>query len=133
MKLKQKTLEYSGQLFELTKEGLTSFIILFLKKAFDVREGEIRRVLLMQLNIFLLITTILILKPAVNSLFLSKFGADNLPVAFLLVALFAAIASTTYSRMLKVTTLNKIIIRTITFSICILFVFWVLLLLNFSA
>jgi len=129
--LKQKTVQYSGQLFELTKEGLTSFIKFFLRKAFDVREGEISRVLLMQLNIFLLISTILILKPSVNSLFLSKFGADNLPNAFLLVALFAAIVSFIYSHTLKVTPLNRIIIRTIVFSIFIFFLFWVLLFINF--
>lgn len=129
--LKQKTLQYSGQLFDLTKEGLTLFFKFFLRKAFDVREGEITRVLLMQLNIFLLISTILILKPTVNSLFLSKFGADKLPYAFLLVALFAAIISTVYSRALKGTSLNKIIIRTIAFSIIIFSVFWILLKINF--
>ena len=129
--LKQKTIQYSGQLFEFTKEGLISLLKYFLRKAFDVRAGEITRVLLMQINIFLLISTILILKPAVNSLFLSKFGADNLPNAFVLVALFAAIISSVYSRMLKVTPLNKIIIRTIVFSIGIFFLFWILLLFNF--
>ncbi|MBI9070789.1 MAG: hypothetical protein JEY94_04285 [Melioribacteraceae bacterium] len=128
---KQKAIQYSDQFFELTKEGLISFTKLFMRKAFDVREGEITRVLLMQLNIFLLISTILILKPAVNSLFLSKFGANNLPYAFLLVSLFVAAVSFIYSRVLKVTRLNKIIITTIIFSIFMFFLFWVLLSLNF--
>lgn len=123
----QKTLKYSGQLFEFTKDGLTSFFKIFMRKAFDVREGEIARVLLMQLNIFLLISTILILKPTVNSLFLSKLGADKLPVAFLLVAVFAIITSLVYSRKLKKMSLNKIISWTIVFSIGIFFLFWLLL------
>jgi len=129
--LKQKTIEYSGELFDLTKEGINYLFKYFLRKVFDVREGEITRVLLMQLNIFLLISTILMLKPAVNSLFLSKFGADNLPYAFVLVALFAAIVSSVYSRTLKKTPLNEIIIRTIVFSIGIFFLFWLLLLIDF--
>ena len=52
-----------------------------LRRLFDIREGEYRRAVLMQLNIFLIISTLLIVKPTVNGLFLAKFGADNLPYA----------------------------------------------------
>lgn len=70
----------------------------FLKKAFDIREGEILRAWLLQLNIFLLISTLLIVKPTVNGLFLSEMGVESLPAAFLLVAIFAVAISSLYAR-----------------------------------
>ena len=80
----------------------------FLLKTFDVRNGEVQRALLMQLNIFLIISTLLIVKPTVNSLFLSKFGVESLPLAFIMVAVVAAIVSTLYSRILPKVSLYKI-------------------------
>ena len=58
----------------------------FLRKTFDVRIGEYRRALLMQLNIFLIILSLLIIKPVVNALFLSQLGFEKLPLVFILVA-----------------------------------------------
>lgn len=80
----------------------------FLLKAFDIRNGELQRVLLMQFNIFLIISTLLIVKPAVNGLFLSKFGVEALPLAFILVAIVAAVVSTLYSKVLAKVSLYKI-------------------------
>ena len=68
-----------------------------LEKFFAVREGELFRALSMQLNIFLIITTLLILKPTVNSLFLSTYGIQCLPNAYILVALIAGIVTTLYA------------------------------------
>ena len=62
-----------------------------LSNMFDIREGEYRKAVLMQLNIFLIISTLLIVKPAVNGLFLTKFGVEKLPIAFILVAIVAGI------------------------------------------
>jgi AAA family ATP:ADP antiporter len=73
----------------------------FLAKTFDIRDGEYQRVLLMQLNIFLIIFVLLIIKPVVNAQFLSKVGVDELPVVFLLVAITAMAVSTLYSRALN--------------------------------
>ena len=87
---------------------LRPLIHLFLKKAFDIREGEINRAILMMVYIFLIISTLLIVKPAVNSLFLSKFGVAQLPYAFLLVSLFAAVIITIYSRLLKTISLTNL-------------------------
>ncbi|MEZ5081925.1 MAG: Npt1/Npt2 family nucleotide transporter [Bacteroidales bacterium] len=102
-----------------------------LRNVFDIREGEYRRAVLMQLNIFLIISTLLIVKPAVNGLFLAKMGAENLPNAFLLVAVFAGLVSLLYSRLLSRMPLNIIITRTMLWSVTSLFVFGVLLRLNF--
>ncbi len=94
----------------------------FLRKSFDLREGEYTRALLMQAYIFLIISTLLIVKPTVNALFLSKFGVESLPFAFILVAIFAGVVSTLYSRILTKVTLHKIISGTLIGSvICLLF------------
>ena len=101
-----------------------------LKTTFDIREGEEFRALLMQANIFLIISTLLIVKPTVNGLFLTKFGVENLPYAFILVAIVAAIVSTFYSRLLHWMPLNRIVRYTLWFSIGSLFLFGVFLRLN---
>src|SRR5690606_3782820 len=101
-----------------------------LKTAFDIREGEEFRALLMQLNIFLIISTLLIVKPTVNGLFLTRFGVENLPYAFILVAVAAAIVSTYYSRLLHKMSLNRIMRYTLWFSIGSLIFFGVFLRLN---
>ena len=100
-------------------------------KAFDVREGESVRAVLMQMNIFLLISTLLIVKPTVNALFLSKLGVEKLPIVFVLVAISAALVVTLYSRLLSRQSLEKIIIRTLVFSILVLLFFGIMLRLNF--
>ncbi|MDX1476461.1 MAG: Npt1/Npt2 family nucleotide transporter [Saprospiraceae bacterium] len=80
-----------------------------IQRAFDIREGELSRALLMQLNIFLIISTLLVVKPTANGLFLSQLGVEALPVAFVLVALFAVFISTIYTRVLGRRGLDKII------------------------
>ena len=102
-----------------------------LKRAFDVRDGEFSRAILMQLYIFLIISTLMIVKASVNGLFLSKIGAEHLPEAFVLVALFAAVFSIIYARFLSRIPLNRIIRRTLISSIVILVIFGVLLHIGF--
>ncbi len=80
----------------------------FLLKSFDIHHGEMQRALLMQFNIFLIISTLLIVKPTVNGLFLSTFGVEALPNAFILVAIVAAVVSSLYSRILMKVSLYKI-------------------------
>mgnify|MGYP003670735181 CR=1 FL=1 len=48
----------------------------YILKVFDLKEEELHKTLLLQLNIFLLITTLLIVKPTINSLFLSELTSD---------------------------------------------------------
>ncbi len=103
----------------------------FLKRTFDIREGEMRRALLMQLNIFLLITTLLIIKPTINSLFLTNVGIERLPLAFILVALGAGIIMSFYSRWLRTYPLQKIIQNTLLISVATITVFALLLRFNY--
>lgn len=71
---------------------------LIIKRLFGLREGEIKIALLMQSYIFFIIATLLIIKPTINSLFISKVGVENLPYGYLLVALAAIITSYFYSK-----------------------------------
>jgi len=68
-----------------------------LKKLFDIREGEETNALLMFSYIFLIIASLLIVKPVRNSLFLTHIGISKLPYAFILVALAAAAIINLYS------------------------------------
>lgn len=102
-----------------------------LSRAFDIREGEMRRAVLMQLNIFLIISTLLIVKPTVNGLFLAKFGAESLPRAFILVAIFAGFVSLWYARALNRIPLNRIIHLTFRSSVITLVLFGLFLRINF--
>ena len=103
---------------------------LFLRKTFDIRQGEFQRALLMQLNIFLIISTLLIVKPTVNALFLSKFGVQSLPYAFILVASVAARVSSLYAKILTKISLSKIVVSTLYFSVFSLILFGLFLRLN---
>ena len=89
----------------------------FLLKTFDIREGEYERVLLMQLNIFVIIFTLLIIKPVVNAQFLSTIGIEKLPLVFLLVAVCAMGVSTFYSRILSSKSLRNVTSGTLIVSI----------------
>jgi AAA family ATP:ADP antiporter len=109
---------------------LNQAISFFLRKTFDIREGELNRALLMQFNIFLIISTLLIVKPTVNALFLSKFGIEQLPYAFLLVALVAGIVSTLYSRMINKIAMSKLMVGTLYGSVVSLILFGFFLRMN---
>lgn len=86
--------------------------------------------MLMQLNIFLIISTLLIVKPTVNGLFLSKFGVEQLPFAFLLVAAVAAIVSSLYSKLLNNIPLKRVMISTLYGSVLSLIIFGLFLYFN---
>ncbi|QWX82693.1 HEAT repeat domain-containing protein [Cellulophaga sp. HaHaR_3_176] len=88
-----------------------------IKKTFDIREGEFKISFYMLAYIFLIIASLLIIKPTVNALFLSELGVENLPTAFLLVAAIAIISSYFYSRALAKFSLKKIIRFTLSISI----------------
>ncbi len=78
------------------------------EKTFNIREGEIRIVFLMQLYIFLIITVLLLVKPTVTALFLSNLGSGQLPYGYLLVAVVAVLSSMTYNRMVKIFSIKTI-------------------------
>ena len=90
------------------------------KKVFDIREGEYRVSFLMTGYIFIIIAVLLIIKPTVNALFLSKLGVEQLPIAFLLVAFTAVLSSFAYSKALAKFLLREIIEVTLLSSIILL-------------
>jgi AAA family ATP:ADP antiporter len=92
-------------------------------KLFDLKEEELKKTLLLQLNIFLLITTLLIVKPTVNSLFLSELTSDALPLGYVLTALLAILGSYFYNDILERKALNTIIERTLITSVISLIIF----------
>ncbi len=94
------------------------------QKLFDVRTGEGVNVSLMFVYIFLVIASLMIVKPVRNSLFLVRFGVESLPYVFMLVALFAGIVALLYSRFSGTIRLYYLILTTILISVCCLFVFW---------
>ncbi len=102
----------------------------FFFKLFDIRTGELQRALLMQFNIFLIISTLLIVKPTVNALFLAKYGVEQLPIAFILVAIVAAIVSLIYARFLAKFSLYKINLSTLSLSVISLIIFGICLRFN---
>ncbi|MDO1513755.1 Npt1/Npt2 family nucleotide transporter [Maribacter confluentis] len=101
-----------------------------IKKIFDVREGEFKVSLWMLAYIFLVIAVLLIIKPTVNALFLSELGIEQLPFAFLLVAVTAVATSYFYSRAVSKFPLKKVIETTLISSIIILIGLGILLSLN---
>ena len=101
-----------------------------IKKIFDVREGEFKVSLWMLAYIFLVIAVLLIIKPTVNALFLSELGIEQLPFAFLLVAVTAVTSSYFYSKAVSRFALKKVIEVTIISSIIILIGLGILLSLN---
>ncbi|MCB0305359.1 MAG: hypothetical protein KDI38_16465, partial [Calditrichaeota bacterium] len=59
----------------------------WLSSIIDIRKGEVLVTTLMVLNIYLILVTYYLLKPARDSLFISVAGAKNLPLVFILIAL----------------------------------------------
>ena len=101
------------------------------QRTFDIRSGELGVSLLMQLYIFLIITTLLIVKPTVNALFLSELTSRSLPYAFLLVALVAMGSSYFYNKALKRFSLLRIITFTLIISALVFISLKVLLSLHY--
>ncbi|MBD3168594.1 MAG: hypothetical protein GF307_03855, partial [candidate division Zixibacteria bacterium] len=83
-----------------------------IKKLFDIREGEGTRAVMMFSYIFLVIASLMIVKPVRNSLFLTEFGPEQLPYAFVLVALTAGAFIFIYTRFEKKARLNLLIAGT---------------------
>jgi AAA family ATP:ADP antiporter len=96
------------------------------QKLFDIRENEGQKSFLMFGYIFLIIASLMIVKPVRNSLFLVEFGVAKLPYVFILTALFAALLAWFYSRFTKTARFNYTIVITLLISIASLFLFWFL-------
>lgn len=81
----------------------------YILQVFDLKEEELTKTLLLQLNIFIIITTLLIVKPTINSLFLSELTAGALPLGYVLTAIMAVLGSFFYDKALEKFPLNRII------------------------
>lgn len=95
-----------------------------IRKTIGIRRGEEDRVLLMFLYIFLVITSLMVVKPVAASLFLSTFGASRLPYGFILVSLCAASVASLYGHWLQRIDLMKLMVRTLQATMISLMVFW---------
>ena len=100
---------------------------LMFQRAFDIRKGEWLRAWLMFSYIFLIIASLMIVKPIRNSLFLTRFGAERLPYVYILVAIVAAFVVWLYSRFSGKVKLNVNIFYTFIFSIVAFVCSWLLL------
>lgn len=103
-----------------------------LKKLFDIREGEGLRAFLMFSYIFLIIASLLIVKPVRNSLFLTTFGVEKLPYAFILVAAISGLFIYVYSKFSQKIYLPVLILNTNVISIGLFGLFWLLLIFNYQ-
>ena len=97
------------------------------EKFFDIRAGEGARVFSMFLYIFLLIASLMIVKPIRSALFLVKIGNEKLPYVYVLVAVFSAGIAFLYSRYAKKYRINRIITMTLLISMACLLAFWFLI------
>lgn len=99
----------------------------FIKSFADIRRGEIGFTLLMLANIMAIMVTYYFLKPARDSLFLTKFDADQLPWVFILTAIASAPIVTMYSRGGRRLKLHQLINVTSLLIIACLVLFFVLI------
>jgi len=96
-------------------------------RRFGLQEGEGRRTVLMFGYIFLIIASLLVVKPVRNSLFLTAFGPQQLPYAFILAALVSALVASLYARLADRFALNRLIGVWLLFSSLCLLASWALL------
>ena len=77
--------------------------------SFYVRKGEWVLTLLMFANIYLILVTYYLLKPARDSLFLVKVSPLELPLVFIIIALVTVPVITLYSKLGRTLKLHKLI------------------------
>jgi AAA family ATP:ADP antiporter len=105
----------------------------WLRKVFDIKEGEGHRAFLMFIYVFLIIASLLIIKPVRNSLFLTHLGVTKLPYAYILVAVSAGLIISLYSKYSNRIRLNRIMLIAAVVAIAFLILFYLLLCLNYRA
>jgi AAA family ATP:ADP antiporter len=95
-----------------------------LQKIFNIRKGEEIRTFLMLIHIFLVISSLMIIKPVSHAQFLSQFGARQLPFVFILVAGFAAVVTRIYSKILGKMNYLSLMLGTIRLFLILLIMIW---------
>ncbi|MDP8229043.1 MAG: Npt1/Npt2 family nucleotide transporter [Candidatus Electryoneaceae bacterium] len=97
-----------------------------------IRPEEKFRATMMFSYIFLVIASLLIVKPVRNSLFLTHFGVSQLPYAFILVAVASIIVVSAYAHVTPKIRLDRIILGTTIISVFCLLFFWIFLHWNYG-
>ncbi|UCF62907.1 MAG: hypothetical protein JSW33_10005, partial [bacterium] len=105
----------------------------FIGRLFEIKSEERLKAYLMFLYIFLIIASLLILKPIRNSLFLVKMGIYELPYAYTLVAITAIIFIKIYSIYANRIRLNVLMAYTLIFFMITLLLFWIMLRFDFES
>jgi len=105
----------------------------FIGKLFKIRSEERLKAYLMFSYIFLIIASLLILKPIRNSLFLVKLGIYELPYAYTLVAITAIVFIKIYSIYANRIRLNALMAYTLIFFMFTLLFFWIMLHFDFES
>ncbi|MBZ0264326.1 hypothetical protein K8I28_06625 [bacterium] len=95
------------------------------RRFFDIRDGEWRRSFYLFAYIFLVIASLLILKPVRNSMFLTTFGPAKLPYGFILVAIVSTIVAIFYAKLVKRYRLYQLLNGNLILSTAILVLFWI--------
>ena len=90
---------------------------------FNIEEEELHKTVLLTVLIFLIITSLLIIKPIINSLFLHELTSSALPLGYVLTALAAILGSFFYNRMIEKRAFNNIVEGTLIGSIVSLILF----------
>ena len=98
-----------------------------LRSIFDVRDGELFRVLLMFTYLFLLIACYITTKSVRDAMFLTEIGVNQLPYVFILIALVVGSISSAYSRAAGRISLRTLIRTTSLIAISNLLLFWLFL------
>ena len=93
----------------------------------DVRREEFAPVALMFVYGFLALTSYYVIKPARNSVFLDRLGADNLPYVYILTAVFVTLVMLVYSRYVDRIRQLALLLATFAFLASNLLLFWWLL------
>ncbi|WP_235297175.1 NTP/NDP exchange transporter [Portibacter marinus] len=96
-----------------------------LLRVLDIRSEDLRRTLLMQAYLFIIISVLLFLKPVSNSIFLSQFGIEQIPYVFIAVAITAFFFTKFYSKLQRnfsFIRLHRLILLGIAVSLLLFFV-----------
>ncbi|MFQ5639089.1 MAG: Npt1/Npt2 family nucleotide transporter [bacterium] len=90
----------------------------------EIREGELRKTLLMAFFFFLVIFAITVVKPVRNSLFLSEFGVSKLPYMYIATAAFTGILVLIDSKLSTFLNRTAFMTTTLGFLLLNLVIFW---------
>jgi AAA family ATP:ADP antiporter len=98
-----------------------------LRRFFDVRPGEARRVGLMAAILFFLLAANNVIKVIRDALFLSRFPIKDLPYVYLMAALFAGVVISIYSRYTERVAISQVILGSYAFIISNVVIFWIVI------